>query len=77
MNMNISITLKKLYREFGKVFRANWRNLEQHFALKSFANTNNATIKEIVSEVIYLQHNNPFVTYTVIQYTVIFILDIL
>ncbi len=37
---------------FGKVFRANWRNSEKHFALKSFFNLDNATVKEIVREVI-------------------------
>ena len=37
---------------FGKVYRANWKNdLEQHFVLKSFLSLNNATVKEIVSEV--------------------------
>ena len=37
---------------FGKVFRANWKNHEQHLALKSFFNLNNITVKEIVNEVI-------------------------
>ena len=37
---------------FGKVFRANWRNLEKYFALKSFFNLDNTTVKEIVREVI-------------------------
>jgi hypothetical protein len=36
---------------FGKVYRANWKNLEKNFALKSFFNTNELTIKEIVCEV--------------------------
>ncbi|EXX63956.1 Cdc15p [Rhizophagus irregularis DAOM 197198w] len=35
---------------FGKVFRANLKNLEKNFALKSFFNINNATMKEIVRE---------------------------
>ena len=39
---------------FGKVFRANRKNSEKYFALKSFFNLNNATVKEIVCEVIYL-----------------------
>jgi hypothetical protein len=37
---------------FGKVYRANWKNLEKHFALKSFFSLNNITVKEIVREVI-------------------------
>src|SRR5687767_5930489 len=37
---------------FGKVFRANWKNLEQYLALKSFFNLDNITAKEIVREVI-------------------------
>ena len=36
---------------FGKVFRANWKNLERNLALKSFTNPDNNTIKEIVCEV--------------------------
>jgi hypothetical protein len=36
---------------FGKVHSANWKNLKC-FALKSFFNLNNVTIKEIVREVI-------------------------
>ncbi|GBC06009.1 hypothetical protein RclHR1_06550013 [Rhizophagus clarus] len=35
---------------FGKVYRANWKNLKKQFALKSFFNLNSATIKEIVRE---------------------------
>ncbi|CAB4388112.1 unnamed protein product [Rhizophagus irregularis] len=35
---------------FGKVYRANLKNLEKNFALKSFFNINNATMKEIVRE---------------------------
>ena len=38
---------------FGKVCRANWKNSKKTFALKSFFNLNNVTMKEIVSEVIY------------------------
>ncbi|GBC40468.2 kinase-like domain-containing protein [Rhizophagus irregularis DAOM 181602=DAOM 197198] len=34
---------------FGKVYRANWKNLE-HLALKSFFNLNNITVKEVVRE---------------------------
>jgi serine/threonine protein kinase len=37
---------------FGKVYRANWKNSPKYFALKSFFNLNNATVKEIVNEVI-------------------------
>ncbi|CAB4385491.1 unnamed protein product [Rhizophagus irregularis] len=36
--------------EFGKVYRANWKNLEHYLTLKSFFNPNNITIKEIVNE---------------------------
>ena len=39
---------------FGKVFRTNWKNFENYFALKSFFNLNNVTVKEIVREVILL-----------------------
>src|SRR6266516_7748291 len=39
---------------FGKVYRANWKNLEKYFALKSFFNLDNVTMKEIVREVIFL-----------------------
>jgi len=42
---------------FGKVYRANWKNLEKHFALKSFFNLDNVTMKEIVREVIFLMYN--------------------
>ena len=35
---------------FGKVYRAKWKNSNQHFALKSFFNIKSA-IKEIVHEV--------------------------
>ncbi|CAB4438142.1 unnamed protein product [Rhizophagus irregularis] len=35
---------------FGKVYRANWKNLKKQFVLKSFFNLNNVTIKEIVCE---------------------------
>jgi hypothetical protein len=37
---------------FGKVYRANWKNSEKCFALKSFSSLNNVTVKEIVREVI-------------------------
>lgn len=37
---------------FGKVYRANWKNLEQYFALKSLSNLDNKAIKEVVKEVI-------------------------
>ena len=37
---------------FGKVYRANWKNFRNYFALKSFFNFNNVTIKEIVMEVL-------------------------
>jgi hypothetical protein len=37
--------------EFGQVSRAKWKNTDQYFALKSFFNLNDITIKEIVNEV--------------------------
>ena len=39
---------------FGKVYRANWRNTYRYFALKSFFSFDNATVKEIVHEVIII-----------------------
>jgi hypothetical protein len=36
----------------GKVYRANWKNSEKNFALKSFFSLNNITVKEIIREVI-------------------------
>ena len=41
----------------GSIHRANWKNSEQYFALKSF-NFDNATIKEIIHEVITNCNNN-------------------
>ena len=41
---------------FGKVYRANWKNFENYFALKSFFSLNNVTVKEIVHEVTYLKY---------------------
>ncbi|CAB4379691.1 unnamed protein product [Rhizophagus irregularis] len=35
---------------FGKVYRANWKSSHNYLALKSFSNSNNVTIKEIVKE---------------------------
>ena len=37
---------------FGNVYRANWKSSDQYFALKSFFKPDDATIKEIVNEVI-------------------------
>ena len=37
----------------GKVFRANWKNVEHYIALKYFFNLNNDTVKEIIREVFY------------------------
>ncbi|PKK77444.1 kinase-like protein [Rhizophagus irregularis] len=34
----------------GKVYRANWKNSEKQFAMKSFYNFNNITLKEIIRE---------------------------
>src|SRR5262245_29023262 len=41
------------YKEFAKVYRANWKGSEQCLALKSFFNLDNISIKEIVHEVIF------------------------
>jgi len=38
--------------DFGKVYRANWKNSNQYFALKSLLNINDVAIKELVHEVI-------------------------
>ncbi|CAB4380981.1 unnamed protein product [Rhizophagus irregularis] len=35
---------------FGKIYRANWKNLEKPFALKSFFNLNDVTVREVVRE---------------------------
>src|SRR6266536_2554702 len=51
---------------FGKVYRANWKNLRQHFALKSLHNINDIAIKELVHEVIiriYLHTTKHFYMY--------------
>ena len=40
------------YGNFGKVYRANWKNSEQYFVLKSF-NVDNTIIKDVIHEVIY------------------------
>ena len=37
---------------FGKVYRTNWKDLEEYFALKSLLNLENDAVKEIVHEVI-------------------------
>ena len=37
---------------FGKVYRANWKNANKYFALKSLYNASDVSIKEIVNEVI-------------------------
>jgi hypothetical protein len=39
--------------DFGKVYRANWKDSRKQFTLKSFFNLNNVTMKEIVCEIIY------------------------
>jgi hypothetical protein len=43
---------------FGKVYRANKKNSEQCFALKSFFNLDKDTVKEIIHEVIKKLFNN-------------------
>ena len=39
-------------KDFGKVYRANWKNTHRYFALKSMLNLDHITIEEIVNEVI-------------------------
>ena len=39
---------------FGKVYRANYRNLEQYLALKSFTKPNSVTLNGIVREVVII-----------------------
>src|SRR5438552_16158933 len=51
---------------FGKVYCANWEYSRKHFALKSFSNFNNVTVKEIVNEVIILYCNISFYLYNII-----------
>jgi hypothetical protein len=41
---------------FGKVYRANWKNSNSYLALKSFFNLNHIIAKEIVQEVIITQY---------------------
>ncbi|CAB4479790.1 unnamed protein product [Rhizophagus irregularis] len=36
---------------FGKVYRANWKNSLKRYAIKSFFNINDATVKAIVREI--------------------------
>jgi hypothetical protein len=39
---------------FGKVYRANWKDSHNHLALKSFFNFNRITVNEIINEVMIL-----------------------
>jgi hypothetical protein len=41
---------------FGKVYRANWKNSHKSYAIKSFFNINDATVKAIVREVIIMSN---------------------
>src|SRR5436190_3058674 len=43
---------------FGNVYRANWKNSDQYLALKFFSKPDNATVKEIVHEV--MMHYNVY-----------------
>ncbi|RIA78988.1 hypothetical protein C1645_145302 [Glomus cerebriforme] len=70
---------------FGIVYRANLKNSCKDFALKSFINFNNATVKEIIHE-IKLQREVDFhdniirfygVTRGMISYSVIYFIKIL
>ena len=42
---------------FGKVYRANWKNSEKYFALKSLFKLENVAVKEIIHEV-FTNHIN-------------------
>ena len=42
------------YGQFGKVYRANWKNSEKYFALKSLFKLENVAVKEIIHEVIVI-----------------------
>ncbi|SRR6266498_3129243 len=50
--MHFSNFQKIGFGAFGMVYRANWKNLEQPFALKSLINFDHVTLKEIFREVI-------------------------
>jgi hypothetical protein len=39
---------------YGSVVRANWKSAENFFALKTFKNNDNTTLKELVNEVLNL-----------------------
>lgn len=58
---------------FGKIFRANWKTTDQYFALKSFFNLNNATVKKIVHKVKYDFFLSFFLLYCSIIYFFLFI----
>ena len=48
--------------QYGEVYRANWKNSEQYFALKSLFNPDNDDLKEIVREVIANHKYNVYVS---------------
>ncbi|GBC04574.1 hypothetical protein RclHR1_05750006 [Rhizophagus clarus] len=52
---------------FGKVFRANWKNIEHYLALKSFFNLNNVTFKEIIDELILQRDVDLLFVFTELQ----------
>ena len=60
---------------FGKVYRANWKNSNQYFALKSLLNINDIAIKELVHEVImkyiYLHTMKPLYIYKLFLFKII------
>ena len=45
---------------FGTVYRAKWRNSDKYFALKSFCDSDDSTIKEIVREVMIIINKYDF-----------------
>src|SRR5438045_9169661 len=62
---------------FGKVFRANWKNVQHHLVLKSFFNLNNITVKEIVNEVILFFFKCLFCVYSLVRFYFFFLILIL
>ncbi|GBC06108.1 hypothetical protein RclHR1_06620006 [Rhizophagus clarus] len=57
---------------FGKVYRANWKNMEKCFAIKSFLSLDKVTVKEIVRELqiqrVVDHHDNIIRCYGITKY---------
>jgi hypothetical protein len=54
---NFHNILEIISDEVGKFYRANWKNSNKHLVLRSFANFDDATVKEIVREVNFYSIN--------------------